>query len=70
MLNIFDDRCFVMFFRNFMVDRDGAEDFVEDIVDDLIGTTLDKCYELYIERQLLPFTVTEAKDAILSIIEV
>lgn len=54
---------------NRMLEKDGSEEFVEDIVDDLITTTLDKCYELYIERQLVPFTVTQAKDAILSIIE-
>lgn len=53
-----------------MVDRDGSEDFVEDIVDDLIGNTLDKCFELYIQKQVIPFTVSEAKDAILSIIDV
>ena len=57
-------------FRNRMLEKDGSEEFVEDIVDDLITVTLDKCYELYIDRQLLPFTVTQAKDAILSIIEV
>lgn len=54
---------------NLMIDRDGSEDFVEDIVDDLIGNTLDKCFDLYIQRQLIPFTVSEAKDALLSIIE-
>ena len=53
-----------------MLEHDGAEEFVEDIVDDLIGVTLDKCFELYIDNQLLPFTVTQAKDCILSIIEV
>lgn len=53
-----------------MVDKDGAEDFVDDIVDGLISNTLDRCFELYIERQLIPFTVTQAKDAILSIIQV
>ncbi|KAH3863581.1 uncharacterized protein LOC127866589 [Dreissena polymorpha] len=54
---------------NMMVDRDGAEDFVDDIVDDLIGITLNKCYELFIQRQLIPFTVSQAKDAILKIVE-
>ena len=57
-------------FRNLMLDHDGSEDFIEDIVDDLIGLSLDKCFQLYLERQLLPFTVTQAKDYILSIIEV
>lgn len=53
-----------------MLDKDGAEDFVDDIVDGLITSTLDKCFDLYIERQLIPFTVSQAKDAILTIIQV
>ena len=53
-----------------MLDHDGSEEFVEDIVEDLIGGTLERCFGLYIERQLLPFTVTQAKDYILSIVEV
>ena len=53
-----------------MCDNDGSEDFIEDIVEDLIGASLDKCFNLYLERQLLPFTVTQAKDYILSIIDV
>lgn len=52
-----------------MLDRDGADEFVEEIVDDLISQSLDRCFQLYLERQLLPFTVTQAKDYILSIVE-
>lgn len=52
-----------------MLDRDGSDEFVEEIVDDLIGQSLDRCFQLYLERQLLPFTVTQAKDYILSIVE-
>lgn len=54
---------------NLMLDRDGSDDFVEDIVGDLLGTTLDNCLDLFIQRQLVPFTVSEATDALLSIIE-
>ena len=53
-----------------MLDRDGSDEFVEEIVDDLIDQSLDRCFQLYLERQLLPFTVTQAKDYILSIVEV
>ena len=56
--------------RNWMLDKDGSDEFVEDIVDEIIDISLDKIYELYLERQLLPFTVTMAKDAILQVIEV
>lgn len=54
---------------NAMVERDSAEDFVLDIVDEVLGNTMDTIYKLYIDKQLLPFTITQAKDAILQIIE-
>lgn len=53
-----------------MLEKDGSEDFIEDIVDEIIDTSMDKIYKLYLEKQLLPFTVTMAKDAILQVIEV
>lgn len=56
--------------RNFMLDKDGAEDFIEDIMEELVDTTMDKIYDIYLDKQLLPFTVTMAKDAILQIIDV
>ena len=57
-------------FRNAMLERDNAEDFIHDIVDEVLGNTMDGIFKIYIERQLLPFTITQAKDAILQIIEV
>lgn len=53
-----------------MLDKDGSEDFIEDIMEELVDTTMDKIYDIYIDKQLLPFTVTMAKDAILQIIDV
>ena len=53
-----------------MLERDNAEDFIHDIVDEMLGNTMDGIFKIYIERQLLPFTITQAKDAILQIIEV
>lgn len=53
-----------------MLERDNAEDFIHDIVDEVLGNTMDGIFKIYIERQLLPFTITQAKDAILQIIEV
>lgn len=57
-------------YRNFMLDKDGSEDFIEDIMEELVDSTMDKIYDIYIDKQLLPFTVTMAKDAILQIIDV
>ena len=53
-----------------MVDRDGADEFVTDIVDELMETTMSAIYDKYIQIQLLPFTITQARDAITEIIEV
>lgn len=53
-----------------MVERDGGDDFVMDIMDDLMDQTMKAIYEKYIDRQLLPFTISQAKDAIIEIIEV
>lgn len=53
-----------------MLDKDGSEDFIEDIMEELVDSTMDKIYDIYIDKQLLPFTVTMAKDAILQIIDV
>ncbi|KAL5019313.1 hypothetical protein ScPMuIL_005035 [Solemya velum] len=52
-----------------MVDHDGADEFVTDIVDEIIGSAMDKIYQCYIQRQLIPFTVCTAKEAILQIVE-
>lgn len=53
-----------------MLEKDDGEDFIADIVEDVVAITLGKAYDSYISRQLLPFTINQAKDAILQIIEV
>ncbi|KAK6187467.1 hypothetical protein SNE40_005489 [Patella caerulea] len=54
---------------NVMLEKESSEEFVLDIVDELVGKTMETIYGRYIERQILPFTITQAKDAILQIIE-
>ncbi|XP_064617741.1 uncharacterized protein C2orf81 homolog isoform X2 [Liolophura sinensis] len=54
---------------NSMLEKDDGEDFIADIVEDVVAMTLEKAYDGYISRQLLPFTINQAKDAILQIIE-
>lgn len=54
---------------NMMISRDASEDFIEDIVDSLISVTLKRCFELYVAKELVPFTVSQAKDDIMTIIE-
>lgn len=53
-----------------MLEKDSNEEFVAEIVDEIIQLTMHATYMKYIERQLLPFTITQARDAILEIIQV
>ncbi|XP_067903651.1 uncharacterized protein C2orf81 homolog [Heterodontus francisci] len=52
-----------------MVTAEDGEIHVGDIIDDILNQVLDDCYRIYIEKQLLPFTIAQAKDAILQIVE-
>ncbi|XP_072900055.1 uncharacterized protein C2orf81 homolog [Hemitrygon akajei] len=52
-----------------MVVTEDGENSVMNIIEDIISQTLDQCFRIYIENQLLPFTITQAKDALLQIIE-
>uniref|UniRef100_A0A1I8IKS1 Integrase_H2C2 domain-containing protein n=1 Tax=Macrostomum lignano TaxID=282301 RepID=A0A1I8IKS1_9PLAT len=45
------------------------EEFVLGIVNDVVDTALSEIYEKYLQRQLIPYTVSLAKDAMLQIIE-
>uniref|UniRef100_UPI00398F6C2F uncharacterized protein C2orf81 homolog isoform X1 n=1 Tax=Pristiophorus japonicus TaxID=55135 RepID=UPI00398F6C2F len=52
-----------------MVSAEDGENHVGDIIDDIVSQALDECYRIYIENQMLPFTIAQAKDAMLQIIE-
>lgn len=52
-----------------LLDKEEGEDFSVDIVGDIVNSALHIIYENYIQRQLYPYTVTQARDAILQIIE-
>ncbi|XP_038648927.1 uncharacterized protein C2orf81 homolog [Scyliorhinus canicula] len=52
-----------------MVANEDSEIHIGDIIDDIVNQALDACYRVYIEKQLLPFTIAQAKEAILQIIE-
>ncbi|XP_071488028.1 uncharacterized protein [Diadema antillarum] len=54
---------------NFMLDKEDGEDFIVDIVGNIVDSALNVIYNNYIEKQLYPYTVTQARDAILQIIE-
>lgn len=52
-----------------MLDHDDGEEFIYSMVDDMCTSALDQIFENYIQHQLVPYTVMQAKDAILQIIE-
>lgn len=54
---------------HFMLERDDGEEFITDIIEEVCDSALDIIYKSYIDRQLIPYTVSQAKDAIVQIIE-
>lgn len=53
-----------------MLDHDDSDDFVADILEEWYSSVEKIIYDNYIQRQLVPYTVNQARDAILQIIEV
>ncbi|XP_029636304.1 uncharacterized protein C2orf81 homolog isoform X1 [Octopus sinensis] len=45
------------------------EEFASEIVDDIVNIVLTKAYEIYLERQLLPYTVNAAIEALTLLVE-
>lgn len=54
---------------NSMLDKEEGEDFIVDIVGNIVDSALNVIYDNYIQKQLHPYVVTQARDAILQIIE-
>ena len=52
-----------------MLDHEDGEEFIHGILDEVCASAMDTIFKNYIERQLVPYTVQEAKDAILQIIQ-
>lgn len=53
-----------------MLEKDEGDDFIFDIVEEICDNAMKVIYDNYIQRQLLPFTISQARDAILQIIQV
>ena len=53
-----------------MVEEEDGEEFVIDIVNDIVQSTLDVIYDKYIQQQTLPYTVDAAREMILQFVEV
>lgn len=52
-----------------MVEQEDGEDFVLDIVHEIVESTLSVIYDKYIASQTLPYTIQATKDLLLQIIE-
>lgn len=52
-----------------MLDRDEGNEFASELLDELVDCSLAIIYDTYIQDQLLPFTIAQAKDAMLQIID-
>jgi hypothetical protein len=53
-----------------LLENDEAEDFISDIFDDIWRETSKQIQQIYIRRQLLPFTLTMTEHALSSVIQV
>ena len=56
--------------RIMMLDRDDGDEFIAELIDDLLENVDKIIYTNYIESRVVLYTVLQAKDAILQIIEV
>lgn len=54
---------------NSMVTTEEGEEVVGEIVDSLIGRVMDECYKVYIQRQLIPFTISRIRDVMTQMVE-
>ncbi|XP_062398756.1 uncharacterized protein C2orf81 homolog [Sardina pilchardus] len=52
-----------------MIAQEEGEEVVRDILDDFMTHVMEKCKEVYLKQQLIPFTVSRARDTLLEILE-
>ncbi|XP_053886163.1 uncharacterized protein C2orf81 homolog [Malaclemys terrapin pileata] len=52
-----------------LVTMEEGEDGMGDILEGMINQVMDECYKVYLARQCIPFTISQARDAILQIAE-
>ena len=53
-----------------MVDQEDGEEFILDIVNEIVESTMKVLHDQYIISQTLPYTIQETKTLLLQIIEV
>jgi hypothetical protein len=53
-----------------MLEHDDSDDFIRDIVDEMLGAVDTVLEKKYLERQIVPFMLSQVKDAVIQIVEV
>lgn len=53
-----------------MLEMEDSQEFIWEIVDELFNNSIKIVYDKYIKKQSIPYTINEARKAILHIIEV
>ncbi|XP_017307686.1 uncharacterized protein C2orf81 homolog [Ictalurus punctatus] len=52
-----------------MIAHEEGEEIVSDILDELMTNVMEKCYEVYLKKQIVPFTAAWAKNTILQMVK-
>ena len=53
-----------------MLETDDSQEFIWELIDEIVDNSIKIIFEKYIEKQCIPYTINEAKKAILHIIDV
>ena len=53
-----------------MLEIEDSQEFVWEIVEDVVANSIKIVYDKYIQRQTIPYTINEARKAILHILDV
>lgn len=53
-----------------MLDIDDSQEFIWEIIDEVFDNTIKIIHEKYLEKQTIPYTINEARKAILHILDV
>jgi hypothetical protein len=53
-----------------MLEIDDSQEFIWELIDEVVDNSIKLIFEKYVEKQCIPYTINEAKKAILHIIDV
>eukprot|EP01135_Chromosphaera_perkinsii_P001339 Nk52_evm66s164 gene=Nk52_evmTU66s164 len=52
-----------------IIEKEQTDDFIDDLITEILDTTADLCYKKYIEKQLNPYAVNKCKEIVLKFIK-